>query len=161
MLTAAFMIFLALVAACLVLGKPVAWALLGGLAVFWLLGLRLGFTNAQLWEMAWEKCKKSLIVVSVIALIGVITGLWRVSGTIAFCIVRGVELVTPGLFLFIAFLLCAALSYVLGTSYGVSSTMGVILMALARSGGVSPAVTAGVVLSAVPPPPRRRSWWRR
>ena len=34
MLTAAFMIFLALVAACLVLGKPVAWALLGGLAVF-------------------------------------------------------------------------------------------------------------------------------
>ena len=149
MLTAAFVIFLTLVAACLVLGKPVAWALLGGLAVFWLLGLRLGFTNAQLWEMAWEKCKKSLIVVSVIALIGVITGLWRVSGTIAFCIVRGVELVTPGLFLFIAFLLCAALSYVLGTSYGVSSTMGVILMALARSGGVSPAVTAGVVLSGV------------
>ncbi len=149
MLTAAFVIFLTLVAACLVLGKPVAWALLGGLAVFWLLGLRRGFTNARLWTMAWEKCKKSLIVVSVIALIGVITGLWRTSGTIAFCIVRGVELVTPGLFLFIAFLLCAALSYVLGTSYGVSSTMGVILMALARSGGVSPAVTAGVVLSGV------------
>ena len=149
MLTAAFVIFLALVAVCLLLGKSVAWALLGGLAVFWMLGLRLGFTNARLWTMAWEKCKKSLIVVSVIALIGVITGLWRTSGTIAFCIVRGVELVTPGLFLFIAFLLCAALSYVLGTSYGVSSTMGVILMALARSGGVSPAVTAGVVLSGV------------
>ena len=149
MLTAAFVIFLALVAACLALGRSVAWALLGGLAVFWALGLRLGFTNARLWGMAWEKCKKSLIVVSVIALIGVITGLWRTSGTIAFCIVKGVELVTPGLFLFIAFLLCAALSYVLGTSYGVSSTMGVILMALARSGGVSPAVTAGVVLSGV------------
>ena len=56
---------------------------------------------------------------------------------------------TPRLFLVIAFLLCAALSYVLGTSYGVSSTMGVILMALARSGGVSPVVTAGVVLSGV------------
>ena len=149
MLTAAFVIFLTLVAVCLLLGKSVAWALLGGLAVFWMLGLRRGFTHAQLWKMAWEKCKKSLIVVSVIALIGVITGLWRTSGTIAFCIVRGVELVTPGLFLFIAFLLCAALSYVLGTSYGVSSTMGVILMALARSGGVSPAVTAGVVLSGV------------
>ena len=149
MLTAAFVIFLTLVAVCLLLGKSVAWALLGGLAVFWMLGLRRGVTHAQLWKMAWEKCKKSLIVVSVIALIGVITGLWRTSGTIAFCIVRGVELVTPGLFLFIAFLLCAALSYVLGTSYGVSSTMGVILMALARSGGVSPAVTAGVVLSGV------------
>ena len=149
MLALCFCLIFAMVAAALATGHSVAWALLGGLAVFWLLGLRRGFTHAQLWKMAWEKCKKSLIVVSVIALIGVITGLWRVSGTIAFCIVRGVELVTPGLFLFIAFLLCAALSYVLGTSYGVSSTMGVILMALARSGGVSPAVTAGVVLSGV------------
>ena len=32
----------------------------------------------------------------------------------------------------------------LGTSYGACSTMGVILMALARSGGVDPAVAAGV-----------------
>jgi len=149
MLAAAFVLFLALVAVCLGMGWSVAWALLGGLAVFWLLGLRQGFSNAQLWRMAWEKCKKSLIVVTVIALIGAITGVWRTSGTIAFCIVKGVELVTPGLFLFISFLLCAALSYVLGTSYGVSSTMGVILMALARSGGVSPTVAAGVILSGV------------
>ena len=103
MLTAAFVIFLTLVAACLVLGKPVAWALLGGLAVFWLLGLRRGFTNARLWTMAWEKCKKSLIVVSVIALIGVITGLWRCGGSIACSIVWGVGLVTPKLFLLLAF----------------------------------------------------------
>ena len=61
----------------------------------------------------------------------------------------GVKLVAPGLFLVVAFLLCVALSYVLGTSYGVSSTMGVILMALARSGGVDPIITAGVILSGV------------
>lgn len=121
----------------------------GGLVLFWLLGLRQGFTHRQLWEMAWKKCRKSLIVVEVIFLIGIITGVWRVGGTIAYCIVMGVELVTPGLFLVVAFLLCVALSYVLGTSYGVSSTMGVILMALARSGGVDPALAAGVILSGV------------
>lgn len=147
MLTACFASFFAMVAACLLLKRPVAWALLGGLVLFWLLGLKKGFSNAELWRMAWEKCRKSLIVVAIIALIGVITGLWRMSGTIAYCVVKGVELVTPNLFLLISFLLCAALSYVLGTSYGVSSTMGVILMALARSGGVSVTVTAGVVLS--------------
>ena len=149
MLTASFILFFVMVAAALASGLSVAWALLGGLVLFWLLGLRQGFSSRTLWEMAWNKCKKSLIVVTVIALIGVITGLWRMSGTIAYCIVKGVEMVTPRLFLVIAFLLCAALSYVLGTSYGVSSTMGVILMALARSGGVSPVVTAGVVLSGV------------
>lgn len=149
MLIACFVLFLAMVAGCLVTGLSVAWALLGGLILFWLLGLRQGFTHRQLWEMAWKKCRKSLIVVEMIFLIGIITGVWRVGGTIAYCIVMGVELVTPGLFLVVAFLLCVALSYVLGTSYGVSSTMGVILMALARSGGVDPALAAGVILSGV------------
>ena len=149
MLIACFALFLALVAGCLATGLSVAWALLGGLLLFWALGRRQGFTHRQLWEMAWKKCQKSLIVVEVIFLIGIITGLWRVGGTIPYCIVVGVRLVTPELFLVVAFLLCVALSYVLGTSYGVSSTMGVILMALARSGGVDPTLTAGVILSGV------------
>ena len=40
-------------------GLSVAWALLGGLALFWALGRRQGFTHRQLWDMAWKKCKKS------------------------------------------------------------------------------------------------------
>ena len=149
MLLGCFLLFFALVALCLTAGISVAWALTGGLVIFWLLGLKKGFTNAQLWAMAWAKCKKSLIVVTVVFLIGIITGLWRASGTIAYCIVMGMKLVTPRLFLLVAFLLCAVLSYVLGTSFGVCSTMGVIVMALARSGGVDPVVTAGVVLSGI------------
>ena len=144
-----FLLFFAMVAACLIAGWSVAWALLGGFVLFWLLGRRKGFTRRQLWAMAWSKCKKSLIVVRIIVLIGVITGVWRCSGTIACCIVWGMRLVTPQLFLLTAFLLCAAFSYVLGTSYGVSSTLGVILMALARSGGVDTAAAAGVILSGV------------
>ena len=149
MLTGCFIGFFCLVILCLVLGWSVAWALLGGVTLFWMFGRRQGFTHRQLWEMAWEKCKKSLIVTVMIFLIGMMTGLWRGSGTIAYCIMMGMELVTPRLFLLVAFLLCVLLSYVLGTSYGVCSTMGVILMALARSGGVNPVLAAGVVLSGV------------
>lgn len=147
MLIACFALFFLLVATCLLTGHNVSWALLGGLGLFWLFGRKQGFSHRALWEMSWAKCKKSLLVVTIIMLIGIITGLWRCSGTIAGCIVWGVSLVTPKLFLVIAFLLTAALSYVLGTSYGVCSTMGVILMALARSGGVDPIVAAGAVLS--------------
>ncbi len=149
MLTVCFVLFFAMLAVCLAAGWSVVWALLGGLALFWFLGRQEGFSHRQLWDMAWAKCKKSLIVVKIIALIGIITGVWRCGGTIACCIVWGVGLVTPGLFLLLAFLLCAAFSYVLGTSYGVSSTLGIILMALARSGGVDPTVAAGVILSGV------------
>lgn len=143
------LVFFALLLICLLGGKSVSWALLGGLLLFWEYGKRKGYSHRELAKMAWGELKKGLIVVVVVFLIGIITGLWRVSGTIAFCIVRGMDLVTPNLFLVVAFLLCAALSYVLGTSFGVSSTMGVILMAIARSGGVDPIITAGVILSGV------------
>ncbi len=142
-----FIVFFALVFLCLITGISVSWALLGGLVLFWIYGRRQGFSRRALWSMAWEKCKKSLIVVTVIALIGVITGIWRMSGTIAGCILWGVSLITPQFFIVITFLLCAAMSYILGTSFGVCSTMGVILMAIARSGGVNTALTAGAVLS--------------
>lgn len=149
MLLLCSLIFFALLLLCLLSGRPIAWAILGGLILFWIYGRRQGFSRRALWGMAWAELKKALIVVIVVFLIGIITGMWRASGTIAFAIVRGMELVTPKLFLVIAFLLSAALSYVLGTSFGVASTMGVILMAIARSGGVDIAITAGVVLSGV------------
>lgn len=149
MLLICSLLFFALLVTCLMTGTPIAWALLSGLCLFWFYGWRRGYRHRQLWDMARAELKKALIVVTVVFLIGIITGLWRSSGTISFAIVKGMELVTPRLFLVIAFLLSAALSYVLGTSFGVASTMGVILMALARSGGVDTAITAGVVLSGV------------
>ncbi len=142
-----FIIFFGLVFLCLATGYSVSWALLGGLVIFWILGRKRGFSHKALWAMAWEKCKKSMIVVTVIAMIGVITGVWRMSGTIAGCIVWGVSIITPQLFIVITFLLCALMSYILGTSFGVCSTMGVILMAIAKSGGVNTAIAAGAVLS--------------
>ncbi len=75
------------------------------LVLFWILGRKKGFSRKQLTAMAWEKCKKSLIVVTVIAMIGVITGIWRMSGTVAGCIVWGVSIITPQLFVVIALLL--------------------------------------------------------
>lgn len=134
---------------CIMMDWSVAWALLAGVVMCWILGLKKGFSWKELAAMSWKKCKPAMIVVRVILLIGAITGLWRCCGTIAGCVVGGVSLVQPQLFLLITFLLCVGLSYILGTSYGVSSTVGVIMMALARFGGVNPAVTAGVILSGV------------
>ena len=59
------------------------------------------------------------------------------------------KIITPPLFLLIAFLLSCLLSYSLGTSFGVAGTVGVIFMTLARSGGVDPVITAGVLMSGI------------
>ena len=142
-----FGVFLAGVVACLVLGRSLIWALLLGLALFSLLGLKKGFTPRQLAAMAWHQGRDSLIVVPVFLLIGMVTALWRASGTISFFMYYGLEGLRPASFLLVAFLLSAVLSFALGTCYGVTGTAGVVLITLARSGGVDLAVTAGAILS--------------
>ena len=142
-----FGVFLAGVVACLVLGRSIIWALLLGLALFSLLGLKKGFTPRQLAAMAWRQGRDSLIVVPVFLLIGMVTALWRASGTISFFLYYGLEGLRPASFLLVAFLLSAVLSFALGTCYGVTGTAGVVLITLARSGGVDLAVTAGAILS--------------
>ncbi len=145
----AFGLFLAGMLLCLVRGWALYWALAFGLAVVFLMGLRRGHSARALLRMAWSKMPKTMIVLRILFLIGLLTGLWRSCGTIAFCIYYGIRAISPPFFVLLAFLLCALLSYALGTSFGVASTAGVVLMALARSGGVDPAVAAGVVMSGI------------
>ena len=142
-----FALFMAAVVACLVIGKSLVWAILWGLCLFFTLGLRRGYSSRELFAMAWKKGKSALIVVPVFLMIGMVTGLWRSSGTISFFLYYGLKGIDPTWFVLMAFLLSAALSFALGTSYGVCGTAGVVLMTLARSGGVSVAVTAGAVVS--------------
>jgi len=142
-----FALFMAAVVACLVIGKSLVWAILWGLCLFFALGLRRGYSSRELFAMAWKKGKSALIVVPVFLMIGMVTGLWRSSGTISFFLYYGLKGIDPTWFVLMAFLLSAALSFALGTSYGVCGTAGVVLMTLARSGGVSVAVTAGAVVS--------------
>lgn len=142
-----FALFMAAVVVCLVMGKSLVWAILWGLCLFFALGRRRGYSAGELVAMAWKKGKSALIVVPVFLMIGMVTGLWRSSGTISFFLYHGLKGIDPTWFVLMAFLLSAALSFALGTSYGVCGTAGVVLMTLARSGGVSVAVTAGAVVS--------------
>lgn len=153
-----FIVFIISMIAMLITGHSMAWALLIGLFLFTVLGLdelkkkedmdlKRGIN-----ELASSSCgsiKDSLIVIEVMLVIGFITAAWRVSGTITVFVYYGMKVIVPPLFLVIAFLLSCLLSYALGTSFGIAGTVGVIFMALARSGGVDPVITAGVLMSGI------------
>ena len=145
----AFALFLGAMLFCLLRDYALAWALAFALILFFAVGLKRGYRAKALARMAWSKMPKTMIVLRIIFLIGILTGVWRSCGTIAFFIYYGVRAISPPLFVLLAFLLSALLSYALGTSFGVTSTAGVVLMALARSGGVNAAVAAGAVISGV------------
>jgi len=145
----AFIIFLAVMLAAVIKGFTMIAALLVGLVAFIIVGLKRNFSLKSLCSMGLDGIKDSLIVIEVMFIIGFITGVWRVSGTITIFVYYGMKIITPSLFLIIAFLLACLLSYAIGTSFGIAGTVGVIFMALARSGGVDPVITAGVLMSGI------------
>lgn len=124
-------------------------ALAAALVFFCLLARRMGRSPAEILELVKTGGGKALNVAKVLIVIGVVTGVWRAAGTIVVFVCYGVQLIRPELFLLIAFGLAAVLSFALGTSFGVAGTVGVIFMTLARSGGVNPVITGGVLLSGV------------
>lgn len=142
-----FALFMGAMVACLITGYDMLWALLFGIGLFALRGKANGYTWREMWRAMWAEGGKLLPLIVIFLLIGMITGLWRSCGTITFFIYHGIRLITPKLFILMAFLLTCVLSYALGTSFGVIGTAGIILMAMARSGGVSDAVAAGTILA--------------
>ncbi|MBK5253182.1 MAG: Na+/H+ antiporter NhaC family protein [Peptostreptococcaceae bacterium] len=144
-----FIIFIAAMVSCLILGITTVAALIVGLIVFIGIGKIKGFTYKELGGFTAKGVKSSLVVAEVLLLIGFITAIWRTSGTISFFVYYGIKLISPNLFILITFLLSAILAYALGTSFGVAGTVGVIFMSLARSGNVDEIITAGAVMSGV------------
>ena len=138
----AFVIFLACVAVCMVRVMSLSWALLAGFFCFFLVGLYRGNGAGAMGKMAWDGVKSARKVLGILLLIGLLTALWRASGTVAFFVRAGVDCITPHTFLLVAFLLPAVFSMAFGSSFGVVGTAGVILMTIARSGGAD--VTAAV-----------------
>lgn len=145
----AFTIFIAAMTTCIAMNGPMLMPLVAGFICFYIVALRKGFSFYQVGKMAGKGAKDSLMVIEVLLLIGLLTALWRSAGTITFFVYYGIQIITPSMFVFITFLLACLLSYALGTSFGVAGTVGVIFMALARSGGVSEVVTAGAIMSGI------------
>lgn len=144
------MVFLLIFSALLLstyLGIPLVYPLLLGLVCFVLLSLRKGFILHDLWEMVLKGCRKSLIVIKIFVLIGAITAVWRACGTVAFIVYYGVVFMSAQYFVLFAFILCCAVSFLLGTSFGTVGTIGVVLMVLAKSGNIDTNVAAGAIIA--------------
>lgn len=128
-----FALFLGAVGVCLAEGWQLMWAIWAGIAVFAVLGLARHVPVRDMAAGAWRQGRKMCSVIDIYLLIGAITALWRSAGTIGFFIYHGLQIITPQMFLLVAFLLTSFISYALGTSFGVVGTVGVILMALERN----------------------------
>lgn len=132
---------------CLICGKSILYALIFAFALFWGYSLYKGFSAKEVGAACRRSVAKISNIVIVMLLIGALTASWRASGTIAYLVSYASELISPSWCLVGTFLLNAALSVLIGTSFGTAATMGVVTMSLCVAMGVSPFWAGGAVLA--------------
>ena len=134
---------------CLLLKYSVIYALIVGYIIFMTYGLIKGYDLKVLIKKSFEGVLTVKNILLVFVLIGMITALWRASGTIAFIVYMGSKLISPSILILLTFLLCSILSFLIGTSLGTAATMGVICVSIGKAIGINPYYLGGAVLSGI------------
>ena len=134
---------------CLLLKFSIVYALIIGYIIFISYGLIKGYNLKVLVKKSFEGMLTVKNILLVFILIGMITALWRASGTIAFIVYMGSKLISPSILILLTFLLCAVLSLLIGTSLGTAATMGVICFSIGKTMGINPYYIGGAVLSGI------------
>ena len=134
---------------CLLLKFSVVYALVIGYIIFIIYGLIKRHNLIILIKKSFEGVLTVKNILLVFILIGMITALWRASGTIAFIVYMGSKLISPSILILLTFLLCSILSVLIGTSLGTAATMGVICASIGKTMGANPYYVGGAVLSGI------------
>lgn len=140
-------LFCSLLLLCLIAGIPVLYALSGGLLLFCLYAKHKGFSAKEILRMIFRSIYTIKNLLLVFLLVGMLTGLWRASGTIPTFLCYTSEFFEPRIFLLVAFLLNCILSFFTGTSLGTVATIGVITMSVGTILHIPSALLGGAILS--------------
>lgn len=105
------------------------------------------FSPREICSMAFTGIRDTKTILLVFSLIGMITGIWRLSGTIAYIIYHGTSLISPKFFYVGVFVFNASISFLTGTSFGTASTAGIISMSISNAMNFNPVICGGAILS--------------
>lgn len=112
-----------------------------------LMALRLGFSWSQIEKSMLDGIYKALQSIVILAIIGILIGVWLDAGVVPAMIYYGLKILSPSVFFVAALLICSITSLATGTSWGTMGTMGVALMGIGYGLGMNPAMTAGAIIS--------------
>lgn len=121
--------------------------LLIGFFIFVFISWRRGFSLRDIFMMSYTGGKKAFVVLEIFILIGAITAIWMAAGTVPGVVYYGIKFMNPHFFILYAFLISSLVSFLLGTSLGTVSTVGLALIVMAKGGNINLNVTAGAIIS--------------
>lgn len=112
-----------------------------------LIAMSQGFSFEKLSGAMAGGVTRGLPAMFIFILIGVLIGSWISAGTVPALMYYGLKLISPAIFLPMAFLLCSLTSLCTGTSWGTAGTMGVAMMGMGMGLGMPASWVAGAVVS--------------
>lgn len=117
-----------------------------GTAFASVIALKIGFDWKTIEESMFDGIRQALQAVVILAIIGVLIGVWILSGVVPSMVYFGLTILTPQIFLVATVLICSVTSLATGTSWGTAGTIGIALMGIASGLGIPAPIAAGAII---------------
>lgn len=103
----------------------------------------------------WIKLRKGVVKsigsampsILILFLIGSLAGTWMISGVVPGLIYYGLKILNPKIFLFATVIICALVSLATGSSWSTVATIGIALLGIGKTMGMSDGLVAGAIIS--------------
>ena len=141
------LLFIIVLIGSIVLKISLVLALLANLIIFIIYCLIKGHKLKESLNFVYQGFSTCKLMLFIFLLIGMITGTWRACGTISYIIYNAVKIISPNYFYVGIFLFNATVSLLTGSSFGTSSTAGIISMTLSYAINMNPYFSAGAIIS--------------
>jgi len=112
-----------------------------------LIGVKNGFSWKILEESIIKGIAVALPAILILFSVGSLIGAWMLSGTVPTMIYYGLMLLDPAVFYPATCVICAITAVSIGSSWTVAGTLGIGLVAVAATLGLSVEITAGAIIS--------------
>lgn len=118
-----------------------------GVIIASLMALKIGYSWTVIEESMMRGISQALQSIIILAIIGILVGVWILAGVVPTMIYYGLAILRPSIFLIATVLICSITSLATGTSWGTAGTMGIALMGIASGIGIPAPMAAGAVIS--------------
>ena len=117
------------------------------LFLFSLVGIKRNKSLKDLFNLYTLEAKKSLPIIYILLLISVLISTWLCCGTIPAIVYYSLKYINPNLFILFCFLITALTSFLIGTSFGTVSSIGLPLIIIAGVSNINLSLVGGAIMS--------------
>ncbi len=118
-----------------------------GAAVAAIVGFFNKVSYKEMIEEVAKNIKSTTGALLILLMVGSLAGTWLISGIIPTMIYYGLQILNPTIFLAACVVICAIISIATGSSWTTSATVGIALIGIGDTLGISLGMTAGAVIS--------------